>query len=128
MEKIKEMIASGDPEMVKLGMLTCQEKYPAVWAALLNFTRPHTKLTKEVVDEISSNSYCNIGSIVRYRGMEFAPTMVVTNIGVTTQSGHNNLITNVTAKYFNKGNQTFNTVADRIECFEIMTKNKDNES
>lgn len=122
MEKIKEMLVSKDKELQKLGWQLCQEKYPAVWAALLNFTRGGT-VTKDHVDMIEKNPYINIGTPVRYRGMEFAPSMVVINLQLSSQSGLST--TQVTAKYFNKGNQTFVSVTDRIECFEIIKKKED---
>lgn len=131
-EKIKEMLGSSDMEMRELGMITCKEEFPAVWAALLNFTKPASNdstTNQKSMEQIVNNAHCNIGSMVKYRGMEFCPTMVVSNVEVVSTQIANRptYVTKITAKYFNKGNQTFMQVQDRIECFEIIKK-KQNES
>lgn len=131
--KIMDLLRSGQKESYDLAMIILQKEYPAVWAAMLNFTvdlSTFSDLTarSKMIEEIYKNSYINIGTKVKYRGMNQCPPMVVTTIGVNNFKGFGNTIiisTVITAKYYNKSSQSFTTVNDRIECFEIIRDEED---
>jgi len=132
-EKIKMLLKAGDPESINLALEVCKIEHPAIWAALLNYTgvlssfngsSPQAGIGSAPKDQIlahiaDNRHILNIGHKVRYRGMEGCPTMVVTSISVEYKGTL--YITKVEAKYYNKSSQSFCSVADRIECFEILT-------
>lgn len=126
-EKVLLLINS-DNESKVLGYKLLREEEPAIWAALLSYTGIDT-VTDTLINEIfTNNPIINIGHVVKYKGMANCPEMVVTDIFVQTKTTTqiSKYTTLVTGKYFNKSNQSFTTIKDRMECFEIIKPKKEN--
>lgn len=129
-EKVTKLLESKDPEAKILGYRLLQEEEPAVWAALLCYTGIGD-ITAELLELLhSKDSLLNIGHIIKYKGMPNCPCMVVTEIQVLTSNtgvpASRKYYTQVTGKYFNKSNQSFIAIKDRLECFEIVNIKKEN--
>lgn len=127
-DKIVEML-QGDKEMKELAMIAIEREYPAVHAALLNYTGYGT-VNSMVVNTIENVGYINLGDNVRLRGLSGSPEMIVTAVTVTQTKinapyGSINeripsYATLINAKYWNRSKQEFVGIQDRIECFEKL--------
>lgn len=119
--KLIQMLKSPDKEMYKLGLTICQKEYPAIWAGLVNFTGIGD-VTDEVLATINAYSDINIGTVVRFKGMSGSPDMVV--VDAKLESIKNSKVpaykTIIKCRYYNKSKQTFETIEERIECFDLV--------
>ena len=125
-EKIITMITSKESEMNVLAMEVLKKDQPAVYAALLNYTG-YQELDENAIKEIYRNKEFNIGTVVRYRGMDDCPKMVISNVELKKYTPtYSTLSTTakywfiITAKWYNKSSQAFQSIQDRLECFEII--------
>lgn len=124
-EKIVTMITSKDAEMNVLAMEVLKKDQPAVYAALLNYTG-YQDLDENAIKEIYRNKEFNIGTVVKYRGMDDCPKMIVVDVQLKKYASAASVKTVakywfiITAKWYNKSSQTFQQIQDRLECFEII--------
>lgn len=162
-EKTLQMLTSADPEIVNLGMELCRQENLMLWSCIIGYTGLG-EVTKEALESIAANEKVTIGTVVRYKGMQGCPNMVVNEMTLkkegnstlgsirttsasfltinphtgaltpsssTTSSKPNvprsTYYTSITCKYYNKSTQKFETITDRIECFEIVDINKKEE-
>ena len=121
-EKLLEMRKSGLKDNINLAMIVLKSEHPAMWASLLTFTG-EGPVTEALVKQLSLSASVSVGNTAKYRGMKDCPEMVITDLAlkptksiVKTDTYH----TLVTCKYFNRSNQSFMTIQDRLECFEIL--------
>ena len=132
-DKIKTMISSDDPEIKALGYSILREDNPGVWAAMMSYTGMGNH-TLSIIDDLRLQDHIiNIGTLIRYRGMDNSPVMVVTEVSVedsrTGSLSSKRYNTMLHAKYFNKSTQCFCAIVEKIQCFDIIKpKNKENES
>lgn len=123
-DKLLEMIVSKDPEMFQLGMQICREQFPGIWAAFMQYSGMG-EITKEVVEHLSLVQAINIGTVVRYRGLEGTPDMVITDLNLVSVgkiNGVDRWKTMAQCKYWNKSKQDFSHVTERIEVLEIVPR------
>lgn len=120
-QKLVGLLTSGIKENIDLAMTVLKHHHPAMWCALLNYTGIG-EVNEEILKKLSIQGTLSLGNRVKYRGMENCPQMVVTHMALQPQKSAfgNNYYTKVTCKYFNKSTQTFVTIEDRMECFEIL--------
>jgi uncharacterized protein YodC (DUF2158 family) len=138
-EKLIQMLISDDMELRQLGLNICRAQFPAIWAALLNYTGRGAAPDRELIYTLSQFQHFNVGTNVRYRGLDGAPQMIVTsadveetNSNVTGMKGWNTFIKCI---WYNKSSQKFEETRNRVECFEIIppkiktetTQSKENE-
>jgi hypothetical protein len=113
-----DLIGSGIGENINLGMTLLEREAPLFHATLLGYTSKEN-ITKEMLVTLSRKAYIMPGDIVRYRGMDSSPTMVVSEMKAVSNGGiaggyHVKLL----CKYYNKSSQKFEAIEDRIECFD----------
>lgn len=122
-DKIVDMMSSPDAGMNMLAMEVLKKEQPAVYAALLNYSG-YRELDEKAIKEIYRNKDFNIGTVVKYRGMDDCPKMVITHIEMkklqNMSATNTKYYFNITAKWYNKSSQTFHNIQDRLECFEII--------
>lgn len=122
-EKLLQLLKAADTASLDLAMTICKTEYPAIWALLanLNVNSSDVKDRGEAVTAALRNVHINIGDVVKYRGIDTSPTMVVTNVDMkknTVMGTYEYFTTMITCKYYNKSSQGFSNVIDRIECFD----------
>jgi hypothetical protein len=119
--KLVQMLKSKDPEMYRLGLTICQKEYPAIWAGLVNFTGIG-EITDEALATINTYNEINIGTVVRFRGMSGSPDMVVVDARLESIKGARTpgYKTLIKCRYYNKSKQSFETIEERIECFDVV--------
>ena len=128
-EKIVDLLKSKIQENVDLAMSVCRVEYPFLWVALLGFTGLG-EISSEILNEVAKKRLFNVGTRVKYKGMDGSPIMVVIKAEMSKQHSlvGTTYITNLTCKYYNKSTQSFSTTIDRVECFELIDikENDDN--
>lgn len=130
--QVRKLLTSPNTEDIKLGLEICKKAYPFVYAALIDIKIPTTGIDNKAlvsfdeaistIDKNLADTGMGIGSIVTYRGLPNSPEMVISKIEIDrfNSSISKSLYVTIECKYFNKSRQEFNSVRDRIECFQLV--------
>lgn len=141
--KILKLLQSGDAESQEYALKTLEALDPEMWCALLGYTNLFIDILSRSIDPGTINEIENyikknpigIGTQVKYRGMEGAPTMLVVAksvkrvpLGTSMTGGYTTLtakgvsifFTELQCRWFNRSKQQFETIMDRLECFQII--------
>lgn len=122
-EKLIMMLKSGAKDNIALAMTILKTEHPAMWVSLIGFSGEGV-ITEGLVLQLAKSSAVSVGSVAKYRGMKEGPEMVITDLMIKPTKSivkTDAYCTMVTCKYFNRSNQSFMTIQDRLECFEILS-------
>lgn len=126
LEKIANLLQTGKEEDKTIAIQLANSVHPLLWACLSGFVesdgRSSSSITaKNLIAAVYKNKEWSPGNVVKYRGLENSPNMIVVNVKVSTSTSAAKMVSysvKLQCRYFNDRTQTFSEVEDKVECFE----------